>query len=149
MPNNFLLRIGDGKHFIASSSKSIWGINITTSPLGKWFKSKAKVGDLLWFVTSKSRGQIIAVATFTGTKERILGPLIELTYTNEELGWDKTEGDWDTEVHYKDLYNLTSCNMFSEIKSPGTIREYSEKCKVDLLTEYPHIVRYSKVTNSM
>ena len=149
MTTHYILRVGDGIHFNASSSKSIWGINSYTSTLGKWFKSKAKEGDLLWFVTGKSKGHIVAVATFTGTQERILGPLIGLTATNGELGWTETEGNWDTEVHYKNLYNLTQCNLFSDIKCPSTIRLYSEKCKVNLIAEYPNIVRYSKVTNSM
>ena len=149
MPNHFLLRIGDGVHFNASSSKSIWGIN-SEHPCAKNFLRKVKEGDLLWFVKSETRGQIVAVATFTDTKTRILGPLIALTLTNSELGWEKSEGVWDTEVHYKDLYDLTHCNLISEIKSPLGIRQYNgDKCKVDLIMEYPHIVRYCKVTNSM
>ena len=149
-PNNFLLYIGDGEHFNASSSKSIWGINTITSSLGKWFTSLAKEGDLLWFVTSKSKGRIVAVATFISTQRRVLGPLVTLTLTNAELGWDKSEGNWDTEIHYKDLYNLTHCDMFSELKGPSTIRRYERaKCKVDLIAEYPNIVRYSKVTKNM
>lgn len=127
----------------------MWGINSSTSPTGKWFKSKVRDGDLLWFVTGKSKGHIVAVATFTCTTARVLGPLMALTFTDDELGWTKTEGNWDTEVHYKDLYNLTECNLRSEIKSPLTIRVYDEKCKVDLPAEYPHIIRYSKVVNSM
>ena len=102
MPNHFILRIGDGIHFNASSSKSIWGINSSHS-LAKWFLSNVSEGDLLWFVKGKTNGQIVAVATFTGTKMRILGPLIALTLTNAELGWNKTEGEWDTEVHYKEI----------------------------------------------
>ena len=148
MPNHYLLYIGDGVHFNASSSKSIWGINSKHS-FAKGFLTTAKEGDLLWFVKSKTNGQIVAVATFTRTNMRILGPLIELTFTNSELGWDKTEGEWDTEVHYKDLYNLTQCNLISEIKGAVGIRLYNDKCKVNLVTEYMHIVRYSKVTNRM
>jgi len=148
MPNHFLLYIGDGVHFNASSSKKIWGINSTLS-FAKGFLKRAKEGDLLWFVKSKTNGQIVAVATFMSTNERILGPLIELTLTNSELGWDKSKGEWDTEVHYTDLYNLTNCNLISEIKGAAVIRLYNDKCKVNLITEYPHIVRYSKVTNRM
>lgn len=154
MPNNFILRIGDGKHFNASSSKSIWGINTIKSTHGKWFVSRVKEGDLLWFVTGKSNGLIVAVATFTSIQPRVLGPLLALTLTNSELGWDKSEGEWDTEVHYKDLYNLTDCKLFSEIKSTTTIREFNHigdksQCKIDLITEYQYIVRYSKVRKSM
>lgn len=148
MPTHWILHIGDGIHFNASSSKSIWGMNSTHSTV-KGFLSRVTKGDLLWFVKSKTNGQIVAVATFTGTKERILGPLIELTLTNSELGWTETDGEWDTEVHYKDLYNLTDCNLISEIKGAAVIRQYNDKCKVDLTVEYPYIVRYSKVTNSM
>jgi hypothetical protein len=148
MTNHFLLRIGDGDHFNASSTKYIWGIN-SSHHHSKWFLSTAKPGDSLWFVQSKTNGQIVAVATFTETKKRVLGPLIELTLTNAELGWDKTEGEWDTEVHYKDLYNLKQCNLISEIKGPAVIRLYNDKCKVNLITEYPNIVRYSKLTKSM
>ena len=148
MPNNFLLRIGDGVHFNASSSKSIWGITSKHS-FAKMFQKEAKEGDLLWFIKNKTNGQIVAVATFTRTNKRILGPLIELTLTNAELGWDKSEGDWDTEVHYKDLYNLTHCNLISEIEAPAGIRRYNYKCKINLITEYPQIIRYSKITTSM
>jgi hypothetical protein len=149
MVNHFLLRIGDGLHFNSSSTKNIWGIN-SKFPFGKYFMSIVKEGDILWFIKSKSNGQAVAVATFTGTKERILGPLLCLTHTNEELGWDKTDGEWDIEVHYKDLYNLTTCNVYTDIQGPATIREYKgDKCKANLPVEYGHIVRYSKITNRM
>lgn len=148
MPTHWLLRIGDGIHFKASSSKSIWGITSTYN-FTKGFLSKAKAGDLLWFVKGASNGQIVAVATLTYTNKRIIGPIIELTLSNSELGWDKTDGEWDTEVHYKDLYNLTDFQLFSEIKGAAGIRSYNDKCKVNLVTEYPSIVRYSKTTNSM
>jgi hypothetical protein len=148
MQNHFLLHIGDGRHFNASSSKSIWGVNSKHSFV-KGFINKVNNGDILWFVKSKTNGQIVAVATFTDTKKRILGPLIELTFTNKELGWDKTEGEWDTEVHYKDLYNLSQCNLISQIKGAAGIRIYNDNCKINLITEYLNIVRYSKITNIM
>jgi hypothetical protein len=148
MSNHFLLRIGDGKHFNSSSSKHIWGVNSKNNSIPQ-FLSSVKPGDLLWFVKSRSKGQIVAVATFKEAKNRILGPLLALSPTNEDLGWVNTEGGWDTEIHYTDLYNLTDCSMFSEIKSPLVIRLYNDKCKVNLLTEYPNIVRYSRVTKIM
>ena len=148
MPNHFLLRIGDGKHFNSSSSKFIWGVNSKNNSIPQ-FLYNVKAGDLLWFVKSRSKGQIVVVATFKETKNRILGPLISLSPTNEDLGWVNTDGNWDTEIHYTDLYNLTDCNMFSEIKSPLVIRLYNDKCKVNVFEEYPNIVRYSKVTKIM
>jgi hypothetical protein len=148
-PAHFLLRVGDGIHFNRSSSQSIWGIT-STSPVGKGFKSTVKAGDILWFVTGRSKGKIIAMATFTQTRERIIGPIIDLTATNEELGWTNTEGNWDTEVHYKDLFNLTERDLLTGIKGAATVRLYKEeKCNVNLPAEYQSILRYSKITKSM
>ena len=98
---------------------------------------------------SGTNGQIVAVSTFIETTHRINGPLIDLSFTNEELGWTKDEGEWDTEVHYKNLYNLTESKLFSGIKGNCPIRIYNKNCKVNLPTEYPSIVRYLKIQNSM
>ena len=149
MVNYILMRIGDGKHFISSSKEFTWGINSKVA-CSKWFISNAKEGDILAFVKGGGKGPIIAVATFIETKKRIIGPLISITKTNEELGWTETEGSWDTEIKYKNLYNVSLCGLYSEIKSPLGIRLFNtEKCKVDLPTAYENIVRYSKVTNNM
>ncbi len=142
---DWLLRIGDGDHFHSSSKRNIWGVASKDSNV-KGFIKRASPGDHLWFV--KSGGQIIAVATFVEFKDRILGPLISLTATNEELGWNKTDGSWDKEVHYKDLYTLTQLNLMSALKSPCVIRLYNEKCLVDLPKEYILIKRYSSVVKA-
>jgi hypothetical protein len=149
MENHWILRIGDGSHFKRSSDKSIWGIDSKKSG-SKIFMTNVKEGDLLWFVTGKSGGQIIAVATFVKTNERVLGPLIPLTHTNDELGWTDTDGNWNIEVHYANLYNLTECKLYSKIKYQLVIRKYDkEDCIIDLPSEYKNIVRYSKITKKM
>jgi len=142
---NWLLRVGDGDHFQSSSVRYIWGIDSKHKCSTNVFINTVKAGDLLWFVKSGEKGKLIAVATFKELKKRETGPLIALTLTNEDLGWTKQVGDWDTEVHYKNLYDLRECNLFSEIQSPLVIRRYNEKCKVDLVTEYQYILKYSKV----
>jgi hypothetical protein len=151
MTTDWLLRVGDGQNFIESSKYKIWGIQASTSPHGKYFINNVKLGDKLWFVKSKSQGKIIAVATYCSHNKREIGPLINLTMTNEELGWTGEGPDWtsDVEVHYKDLYCLTECELFTNIKGPSTIRKYDDKCEVNLALEYNNIVRYSKVTLKM
>lgn len=149
MTTHWLVRIGeDTTSFVNSSSKSTWGCD-SSSPHAKHFLRTAKTGDRIWFVKSKSHGLLIAVATFTGTRKRDIGPLISFTATNEDLGWTRESEPSDTEIHYKDLYNVSSCNLLSHIKSPITFRVYDEKCKVNLPQEYNNIVIYSKVTNKM
>jgi hypothetical protein len=146
---HYLFRVGDGDHFKASSSKGIWGI-LSSTVFGKGFLAAVKPGDVLWFVKGeRSKGLLLAAATFVEVKERVLGPLISLTATNEELGWTKTDGDWDVEVHFKDLYNIEDCELHSEIKGSATIRQYNDLCMVNLPQEYANIVRYSKVSRTM
>ena len=148
MTTDWLLRVGDGENLKRSSKYRIWGIQTLTSPHGKYFVKNVKPGDRLWFVTSKSHGKLIAVATYRSHNTRDLGPLINISLTNEELGWVGSGADWtsDVEVHYTDLYGLSDCELLTHIKGPSTIRKYDEKCRVNLAVEYSYIVRYSRVT---
>jgi hypothetical protein len=87
----------------------------------------------------------MGVATFSRSCARVLGPLLALTKTNEELGWTNTDGNWDTEIHYINLYDLSSIPepVFTNIKSPLVGRVYNPaKCAADLPTEYRYIAKY-------
>jgi hypothetical protein len=139
---DWILRVGDGNNLIRSSKYKIWGIQSTTN-CGKSFIKNVKVGDRLWFIKSKSNGKILAVATYVSHNKRS-----DISLTNEQLGWDNEDTDWvsDTEIHYKDLYNLTYCDLLSKIKGNVSIRKYNEKCCIDLPFEYKYIVKYSKIT---
>jgi hypothetical protein len=147
MTADWLLRVGNGNNFKASSKYRIWGIQSTT-PTNKYFIKNVKPGDRLWFVKSKSQGKLLGVAIYRSHNSRELGPLINLSMTEEELGWTHDGPDWesDTELHYSDLYGLEDCDLLTHIKGPSTIRKYDEKCRVDLALEYSYIVRYSKIT---
>lgn len=143
MVNDWLLRVGNGNNFYRSTKYKLWGIK-SSHPWSKYFLKNVSLGDRLWFVKSGSNGLIIAVSTFYSYNERILGELIDITMTNEELGWDGDNTLWDTEIHYRDLYHLEDCNMYTHIKCPTTIRKYDKKCLINLPTEYEQIVKYSK-----
>jgi hypothetical protein len=147
MTTDWLLRAGDGKNLKSSSKYRIWGIQSTTST-NKHFLKNVKPGDRLWFVKSKSQGKLIAVAIYRSHNTRELGPLIDLSMTEEELGWTHDGPDWksDIEVHYSDLYGLEACDLLTHIKGAASIRKYDAKCRVNLAVEYSYIVRYSRVT---
>ena len=144
---HWIIRVGNGKNFKQSSNKKIWGIS-TSNKNSNNFLKKVKEGDLLWFVTSKSFGQIIAVSTYVSQRKREIGPLVSLTDTNEELGWEG-DNNCDMEIHYDNLFNLTDCELFSNIKSPCVIRRANEKINIDFDNEYYFIKKYSKVKKSM
>ena len=96
---------------------------------------------------SKSQGKLVAVATYRSHNFRELGPLVDISLTNEELGWVGSGTKWhaNVEIHYTDLYGLCDCELLSHINGACTIRKYNEKCRVNLPVEYSYIVRYSKV----
>lgn len=142
-PQHWFLHIGDEKHFLASMPKQIWGIKSSYSH-GKYFLRTAKQGDILWFV--KKGSLLSAMAIFMETRKREVGPLIALTPTSEELGWTKGGDSWDTEVHYKELYDVSGLELHTGLKGTYVIRLFNkDKCDVNLPTEYDMIVRYSKV----
>lgn len=147
MTTDWLLRVGDGENLKNSSKYRIWGISSKIST-NKYFLKNAKPGDRLWFVKSKSQGKLVAVATYRSHNSRDFGPLIDISLTNEELGWSGSGEYWsaDTEIHYSDLYGLSDCELLTHIKGAATIRKYDEKCRVNLAVEYSYIVRYSRVT---
>jgi hypothetical protein len=143
--NHFILRIGDGENFENGKKHYMWGIKQKY----KSFLRKVKPGDKLWFVVSKSGGKIIAVADFVSQSKRIFGPLLDLSLTDEELGWSCNVGDYDIEIHYTNLYNISSLNLLTGIKGQASIMNYEnvkEKIpNVNLLMEYNYIKRYSQV----
>jgi len=146
MTNHWLLRVGDGVHFTRSQRYMCWGVNSKHTWVRNFLR-RVRPGDVLWFIKSKSEGTAIGVATYIKQNVRITGPLIALTPTNEELGWTNVEGDWDIEIHYRDLYNIGDVGIRTNIKSPLVIRLFNpEKVSIDLPTEHAGIVRYSHAT---
>lgn len=143
-PRDWLMRVGDGVDFDKSSKHNTWGAKSLFAD-GKHFLKHARPGDHLWFVKAKTKpyAQLIRVATLVSSNKRETGPCVAVTRTDEELGWTRGN-EYDTEIHYKDLYNVEQCELYSEIEGTAVIRLYNEKCKVNLPKEYPYIVRYSK-----
>lgn len=151
MTTDWILRIGDGENFKNSACYRIWGIQSNTSD-NKHFLKNVQLGDRLWFVLNKSHGKLYAMATYVSHNKREIGPLINLTMNNIELGWCGEGPNWtsDTEIHYTDLYGLCGCDLLTHIKSPKTIRKYNpKKCNVDLIKEYSIIVKYSRITHAL
>lgn len=108
---------------------------------------KVMPGDVLWFIKSKSGGQVLGVAVFERFQNRELGPLIAVTRTNDELGWTKQHGVWDIEVHYTLSYDLTKCNVKTQIKGPLVIRKFNrDKVDINLPTEYDYLLKYINAT---
>jgi len=125
--------------------QGIWGLISTVSD-GKNFLSNSSEGDILWFLTNyKAGNKIVAVATFTESKSREVGPLISFTATNEELGWPN--GKWDTEVHFKDLYLIEDLDMQANTKCRSSYVKTSsitKEIEFDFDLELKNIVKYSK-----
>ena len=152
MTVHWIIRIGNGNHFINSSKFNIWGINSKDKSNTSKFIKEVKNGDILWFVTSNSKGHAIALSVFNEIKNRSIGPLINISMSNKELGWDESDGEWDMEIFYKDLYNISKLNILTRIRSPRTYRRYQDsldKIPINLIEEYEKIIKYSQITMKM
>jgi hypothetical protein len=143
---HWLLRVADGVHFRSSQKYMLWSGNSGHTWV-KNFRKEARPGDILWFIKGGGcGGKAIGVATFTYHCPRVLGPLIALTPTNEDLGWTKSLGNWDVEIHYKDLYDTDSLNILTKIQYPLSGRRFNPaNCHADLPLEFANIVKYSSV----
>lgn len=145
--NHWLIRVGDGDNFKNSSKYKIWGCK---SNLSKSFLKEVNPGDKLWFITNKSKGKIIAVASFESHNKRIFRPLVLLSMSDCELGWTNNS-TMDIEIHYTDLYNLNYCELNINLKSIILITKYvnnNNKYDIDLSQEYKYIVKYCFVVFS-
>jgi hypothetical protein len=146
-PIHWLFHIGDGNNFKQTSARKLWSCYFA-HPWAKHFIKNAQAGDIMWFIQQKTNGKPIAVATFSHIEMRDHGPLIDLTPTNEELGWTNDTTKWTSDrfIHYTELYDLsrvTDGSLCTQIRGTSTIRKYSpEKCAVDLPNEYVYITRY-------
>jgi len=141
---HWIVRVNDGKNFYASMKRGIWALKSWASD-GKNFLSYVNEHDTLWFLTNYKAGKkFIAVATFTEIRKRETGPLISLTATNEELGW--TDGEWDTEIHFTNLYLIGDLEIQPNIKCQSSyIKATSVSTDINFDLEHKNIVRYSKV----
>ena len=131
-PTDYLFRVGDGKNFWNSSHLYTWGTK------GVNGLRDIKKGDRMWFITNNSKGMIIAVATFD-----MIIPRTDSSLSDEELGWSGN-GGWNYEIHYKDLYDVTKLNYLTNIKNQNSVSKPTENCEVNLMIEYPLIVKYSR-----
>lgn len=141
------LIIFNNNNFQNSSKFNIYGLN-SLSKTNNSFLNNVEKGDRLWFIPSKSNREIIAVCLYEYYKKREIGPLINISKTDEELNWIGND-NWDIEIHYSNLYNLTECYLYSGIKGQTSIRKYNLfNCDINLPNEYLNILKYSRITKS-
>lgn len=138
---HWLFQIADGKNFYNSVSRKAWSLYSNISG-DKYFKANATEGDLVWFVLGGSNKLCVAVAEFKRSEVRILGPLLPLTYTNEELGWGSDVAP-DALIHLDNYVDLTQ--LKNPICADRTWRQgkllYEASKGTDLPAEWAYLSR--------
>ena len=145
---HWYVRIHDGKNFKASMKKGLWALKSFACD-GKCFLSNAVEGDILWFILGKPYGgKIYAVATFVKTVKRETGPLISVTLTDEDIGWEAgpNGSNWDTEIHFNESYLIESLHLIHNAKCQSSIFRVHDS-EIDLDMEHNNIVKYRDVVN--
>ena len=150
-PKHWLIRVKDGKNF-NNSKFPFWGVKRGRSGCYLSIVKKFKIGDILWFMTSKSYGgKLIGMSEYTKYYDKEDEPLINInTFTNDEQNW---EGDveWDIQIHYTNLYitekqNITACGGRG-IQCAGIILDYEtfkEKIDGNLYDHYRNFKFYAE-----
>lgn len=137
-----MVRVGDGENFYRSQPFKIWGVS-------RNYFHEAKQGDILWFITNNSGGQVISVATFESTNPRNTEDLISGTLPNKLLGWDGSHAS-KYEVHYSNLIDIRNCSVYTGLKGQSGVQKYKnddKNIKEDLPLLYPNIKRFSNAIN--
>jgi len=108
MATDYYVKVGDGENFKNSSKLNIFGLHSKSNL--KLFNN-VKPGDRLWFTQGESKGKLIGIAIYRSHNIREIGPLMNITMSNEELGWN------DIEIHYSDLndFHQNNCNLLISI----------------------------------
>ncbi len=71
-------------------------------PNWKKFCREAKAGDAVWFVANETKGRVVLQASYVGFRKRELGPLFNVTPTDEDLGHIKYDKEgWDMDMLYE------------------------------------------------
>lgn len=144
---HWLIRVKDGKNF-KNSKYQFWGIKKGKGGSIKTIVDKFKIGDILWFFTSKKYGgKIIGMAEYTCYYDREKEPLIPIhTYSNNEQNWEGNE-EWNLQIHYKNLYDTEDQNIEAIVQCGGVILNYEtfkERNLPNLYNHYKNFKYYAK-----
>jgi len=142
--NHWIIRISDGINF-KNSKYLFWGVKRGKNDCLKSIVKKFKEGDILWFITNKKNGgKIIGMAEYVNFFDKKDEPLISInSISNEEQNW--TEGEYDIQIHYKNLYNTEKQNIRGCFVGMSCIFYYDRiKDKIDknLYNEYDNYIYY-------
>jgi len=129
---------------LAEHRKPLWGVKSTTKGGSILKKFSDLVNDIkhdivyVMFLSPKEySNKVVGVALIEKIEKRELGDLINISMTNEELGWDN--GDWDYEITFSEYIDVSELdddllgirvlnekNLPNKQISQGSIPNYSE-----------------------
>jgi hypothetical protein len=103
---------GGVENFTSSAKRGVWGMNMKSTHV-QGLRNKSQPGDLLVFSipVEGGGGQIhylyATAVLISASGKRVLGPLVALSASDEELGWvgghKEGETKWELEVLIKDV----------------------------------------------
>jgi hypothetical protein len=142
----WIIRVNDGEN-LRNSKYPFWGVKRGRNGCMKTIVNKIKMGDILWFMTSKPYGgRLIGMSEYSGVYDRNDEPLLQInTKTNEEQNWKGNEC-WDIQIQYCNFYDTEKQNITGCIQCGGNILEYETfkgKINGDLYEHYKNFKLYA------
>ena len=114
-------------NFERSLHTGVWGFSKSRNDNWKHFVKTAKQGDDLCFVESGSGGKVVGFATFILCEERRLGPIFNVTPTDEDQGWRKRydEEEWDWQLRY-DTEVIPAADITVKVLGQPAVRDLNK-----------------------
>ena len=145
----WIIRIPDYASFANVSYYKFWLFDSKNLWNCKRFQENIRKGDTIWFMKSGSKGRILAMATFKRLEARKLGPLINISMTNQELELPKEMEKVDTEIHFHKFFDLQELRINADIRFSRDFFEIDKEMNQDvykvLVEEYNLIKRYGRL----
>ena len=149
----WIIRIPDYESFANVSYYKFWLFDSKKLWNCKRFQENIRKGDTIWFMKSGSKGRILAMATFKRLEDRKLGPLINISMTNEELELPKEMEKVDTEIHFHKFFDLQELRINADIRFSRDFFEIDKEKNQDvykvLVEEYNLIKRYGRIPRNL
>jgi len=145
--SHWIIRVGDGENF-RNSKYPFWGVKRGRSGCIKTIVRKFKLGDVLWFMTSKNNGgKLIGMSEYSTYYDRAEEPLIQInTYTNADQHWSGDD-NWDIQIHYTNLYITEKQDIKITIHCSAIIMDYKtfiDKISHNLYDHYKNFKYYAE-----
>lgn len=146
---HWIIRVGNGMNLDILKQHKMWLFNKDANSNYKHFMNNYNIDDVIWFMVSGSKNKLIGMTKIKLIKKRELGPLINISLSDEELELVNPSNKlWNTELHFDTYFDISKINISYPacIRSPIPIFKIHIEHLQFFIDEYDKIIKYSNIS---